>query len=100
MSTGRKIWLIILVMVFTAGNFVLLLAVWPGVLDMVSIAQADPALSGNHAADFAFYGAAVSAAPWWLYIVPFIAGIIEVFVVLAVGPVVMSSVRAKLGIQE
>lgn len=82
MSKSRKLWFVFLICLFTIGNYIFITMFWPTFLQLLNIAQSDPALSGNHSADFHFYAAFLGSIPWVMYILPAVVGVIEAILVL------------------
>jgi hypothetical protein len=85
MTRTKKIFYLIMILAFVIGNYVLLTAMWPAIQDMIGLAQSDPQLTGAHATDFLWYHSFVDAAPWWLYFLPAVVGIVEAIIVMRVS---------------
>ena len=82
MDKTKKVWLVLLVVGFTVGNYIILTMIWPTLQSMIGVAQADPALTGNHSADFAMYKNVLDSMPFYLYFIPAVVGVIEAIIIL------------------
>jgi hypothetical protein len=82
MTRTQKIFYLILIMIFTIGNFIFLTAIWSTIRELINFAQADPQLSGNYAANFSWYKHFLGFTPFLLYFFCPVIGIIEAIAVM------------------
>jgi len=73
----KKLFLVAVVVGGVIAAYVVMTAGYATILQLVGIASADP-LAGN----FTAYREVIDAAPFWLYIIPGLVGIITIVLVL------------------